>query len=202
MAAPKWSSEELSILHQYYGKHGSYVVWKALRIKGFNRTQRAVLCTANRYGIKCEQPPQNKGGYKLKPEQVAKRLETIKRNLICMHEGLPLGTVRTVASGTFIKIGMPNKWQSYGRYLWLHHFGEIPPDYRIAFKDGNNKNFELSNLACVSRAEHAKMVREFYKHRQKELDAKARETRLSNRRAALRQKYGSISAALAAGETL
>ena len=61
----------------------------------------------------------------------------------------------------------PNKhdnWISKHRLIWEEANGPIPEGHTIIFKDGNIRNFDLNNLALVSRAElavlnHRKMLR-------------------------------------------
>lgn len=52
-----------------------------------------------------------------------------------------------------IKIAEPDKWEILHRHLWKQHYGEIPKDMCIVFKDGNTKNCALENLECLTRAE-------------------------------------------------
>lgn len=37
------------------------------------------------------------------------------------------------------------------RFVWEQHYGEIPKDYCIIFKDNNPLNFDINNLECVSK---------------------------------------------------
>lgn len=42
------------------------------------------------------------------------------------------------------------------RQMYMKHHGDIPKGYVVYHKDGNKKNFAISNIACCSRAEHLK----------------------------------------------
>ena len=53
---------------------------------------------------------------------------------------------------TRIKLG-ENEWEFKHRYIWRQHYGEIPKDYSVIFLDGNLDNFDIDNLALVSRHE-------------------------------------------------
>lgn len=87
------------------------------------------------------------------------------------HNTVPVGTERITRDGYIeIKIKMrpsPNKhdnWISKHRLIWEEANGPIPEGHTIIFKDGNIRNFDLNNLALVSRAElavlnHRKMLR-------------------------------------------
>ena len=52
----------------------------------------------------------------------------------------------------FIRIA-ENHWVLYNRWLWEKHYGKIPEDFNVVFKDGNAKNCALENLECISNAE-------------------------------------------------
>lgn len=51
---------------------------------------------------------------------------------------------------TYIKVDT-GIWVRKNRYLYEKYIGEIPKDYVVIFKDGNNKNFDLDNLIKVHR---------------------------------------------------
>ncbi len=52
-----------------------------------------------------------------------------------------------------VKVAEPNKWKWKHRLIWEEHHGKIPKGFAVAFKDGNRKNFDLSNLELISREE-------------------------------------------------
>lgn len=52
----------------------------------------------------------------------------------------------------FIRIS-ENNWEFYHRYLWTQAYGQIPEGYNVVFKDGNQKNCDITNLECISNAE-------------------------------------------------
>lgn len=45
------------------------------------------------------------------------------------------------------------------RLIWEKAYGPIPSDCVVIFKDGNRRNFDLSNLALVTKAERLEMTR-------------------------------------------
>ena len=51
-----------------------------------------------------------------------------------------------------IKISV-DEWVHKHLYVWQQHHGEIPKGYNIIFLDKNKKNFDINNLAAVSRKE-------------------------------------------------
>lgn len=42
------------------------------------------------------------------------------------------------------------------RAVWIHHHGPIPPGYDIHHRDGDTDNNDVSNLECLTDAEHAR----------------------------------------------
>ena len=70
----------------------------------------------------------------------------------CQQEK-PIGTISKWECGyTRIKTG-DNEWEFIQRYVWRKHYGEIPKGYSVIFLDGNLDNFDIDNLALVSRHE-------------------------------------------------
>lgn len=57
-----------------------------------------------------------------------------------------------------IKVAEPNKWMQYQRYLWEKATGKSAEGKFVIFLDGNNRNFALENLECVTRGELAVMA--------------------------------------------
>jgi hypothetical protein len=202
MAAPKWTQEELNILHTYYGKHGSHVTYKALRLKGYTRSIRGICTAAQKAGIKCTNKDLVRG--KNRPHrQTEEHKEKLRTTCHKIRKHFPVGTVRKTSDGVWlIKTAEPCTWLRYNRYLYEQHYGTIPEGYLVLFKDGNSDNVVIENLMLVDRARHSRIVADKNAHRAIEIRRKGMETAKANRRAALRQKYGSISMALAAGETL
>lgn len=70
-----------------------------------------------------------------------------------------LGTLREARNGyTYIKVSDEGpryqRWIPYQKYLWQQHYQRtLPEGMVILFLDGNKKNFEIENLAAVTRAE-------------------------------------------------
>lgn len=46
-------------------------------------------------------------------------------------------------------------WKLKHRWLWEQNYGPIPKGYVIIFLDGNNRNFNLDNLAMISMKQNA-----------------------------------------------
>lgn len=70
----------------------------------------------------------------------------------------PVGSFQKKKGYLRIKVAEPNEWMQYQRYLWEQAHGKSAEGKVVIFMDGNNKNFELSNLECVERAELSVMA--------------------------------------------
>ena len=70
------------------------------------------------------------------------------------HNHLPIGTERVNGDDYVdIKIANPNKWRGKHILIWEEHNGKVPDGCCIIFGDGNNRNFDINNLICVTRAQ-------------------------------------------------
>jgi len=61
------------------------------------------------------------------------------------------------------------KWQHKHRVVWREHFGAIPRDNIICFKDGNKQNCAIENLEIMSRSLHVVLVKKGYYNEPEEL---------------------------------
>ena len=107
--------------------------------------------------------PPNKGK-KVSPEKYEKMAPTMFRQGHLPQNTDPIGTEKMLADGyVWVKIDDQPKakknvnWKQKHRLVWEQHNGPIPEGSLIIFKDGNRQNFDISNLACVTRAEHARL---------------------------------------------
>ncbi|HFH9921529.1 TPA: HNH endonuclease signature motif containing protein [Streptococcus suis] len=74
---------------------------------------------------------------------------------------VPVGTIRYTTDGyPKIKIAEPNIWKQMHRKVWEEHHGPIPSDHSVVFLNGDKTNWDISNLACLSRSELARMNHE------------------------------------------
>lgn len=65
-----------------------------------------------------------------------------------------VGEERFVRGYWEIKVTEPNVWMSKGRYIWEQNYEKIPEGYIVTFLDGNTSNFDLNNLALISKNEN------------------------------------------------
>ncbi|RGN68223.1 HNH endonuclease [Streptococcus anginosus] len=69
-----------------------------------------------------------------------------------------VGTIRYTTDGyPKIKVAEPNVWELLHRKTWADHHGPIPKGYSVVFLDGDKTNYDITNLACLSRNEVARM---------------------------------------------
>ena len=99
--------------------------------------------TPNNKGKKYPNMPSNSGQFKKgnKP-----------RNYV------PVGTINCTTDGyPKIKVADPNVWELLHRKTWIEHNGSIPKGHSIVFLDGDKSNYDISNLACLSKNEVVRM---------------------------------------------
>ena len=71
---------------------------------------------------------------------------------------MPVGSEAMVADGYIkVKVAEPNKWKLKHVLEWEKHYGKIPRNHCIMFKDGDRTNCHISNLVMITRAENAIM---------------------------------------------
>lgn len=76
---------------------------------------------------------------------------------------VPIGTIRYTTDGyPRIKVADPNEWEYLHRQEWEKYHGPIPKGHSVVFLDGDRTNWDISNLACLSRNEVARMNQNHY----------------------------------------
>ncbi|CYY24145.1 Uncharacterised protein [Streptococcus suis] len=71
---------------------------------------------------------------------------------------VPVGTIRYTTDGyPKRKIAEPNVWEYCQRAEWEKHNGPIPSGHSVVFLNGDKTNWNVSNLACLSKNEVARM---------------------------------------------
>ena len=114
-------------------------------------------------GFKKGHIPHNKGK---KIEQAPGSIEHRFRKDKRPYAYKPIGSERNGAGGyVYVKVrelqpGEPNgaNFKLKQRVIWEAEHGPLKPNECVIFKDGNKKNFDLKNLAAVTRREHATMI--------------------------------------------
>lgn len=77
------------------------------------------------------------------------------------HNHKPVGSIRLTRDGYWeIKTAEPKTWTLMNRYVWEKHHGPVPADHAVIFLDGDTNNYDISNLALVSRQELIELTRQ------------------------------------------
>lgn len=101
--------------------------------------------------------PWNKGKKGLR---VSPASEFKKGNL--PQQTRPVGSMRRTLRDNIlqIKIANPRVWRDVHKLIYEEHHGPIPKGHVIIFLDGDKNNFDVQNLACISRGVHSQMCRD------------------------------------------
>ena len=132
---------------------------------GMSLTVAAMISLADRHGlhngIDCKvnkgyEPSQFKKGHvpfnKGKKKYWIGGEETQFKKGNTPHNHKPVGAERVNGDDYIdIKIAEPNKWKGKHILAYEEINGPIPKGYNIIFGDGNNRNFDTSNLILVSK---------------------------------------------------
>lgn len=74
------------------------------------------------------------------------------------HNHVTVGTVVMSTDGYLKrKVAEPDVWKFVHVMEWEKHNGPVPENCLISFRDGDHRNCDISNLFCLSRAEHCVM---------------------------------------------
>lgn len=60
----------------------------------------------------------------------------------------PIGSESIKEGEITVKVS-ENTWKYKHWHIWEQHYGRVPKGNRVIFLDGNNRNFDINNLACV-----------------------------------------------------
>ena len=211
---PAFSVAERRIIETYYPRFGVEITARALKQKGFLRSCNSIKSFCFRNRIKREdctrfkhgQTPYNKG--KKLPEEVRQKIAPSQfKPGHKLNKNYPIGTVHEWGGYQYIKIAEPKVWKLYHHYVWEQVHGAIPKRHVLVFRDGDTQNVQIQNLILLTRQQHAQRNADrITDSARKASRIKAVQTRKRNasarRRRELRDKYGSISEALAMGEKL
>lgn len=69
---------------------------------------------------------------------------------------VPVGTERDNNGYLQRKVadtGAKSDWVEVQKLVWTEHYGPVPDGHIVAFKDGNRRNFDPTNLELITRAE-------------------------------------------------
>ena len=115
-------------------------------------------------------------GKKMPSEQYKLAEPTMFKPGIVPKNTLPVGTELELPDGyLWVKINNIPKakknvnWRQKHRLIWEQNYGEIPEGYLVIFKDGNKRNFDLDNLACISKQVNLQMSRKHLRYQDADL---------------------------------
>ena len=107
------------------------------------------------------QAPPNKGkkwDEFIPPESQARSRATTFKTGNRPHNWKPVGSERINVDGYVeVKVAEPKTWMAKHRLIWEEHYGPVPENHVVIFKDGDKLNLDIDNLALISRALHARM---------------------------------------------
>lgn len=138
---------------------------------GTNLTVGQVKGYMHRFGLKTGRDGRFQKGHvpwqkgkKLSEEQKEKLKPTWFKVGSLPYNTVPVGTEALLSDGyVWVKVNDIPKakkqvnWEQKQRLIWAEHYGPVPDDCFIIFKDGDRMNFDIDNLACVSKAVHIRM---------------------------------------------
>lgn len=64
----------------------------------------------------------------------------------------------------YVKVGQPSEYRLKHHVVWEQHFGQIPENHIIKFKDGDDTNFHPSNLIAVHRGVTPILAKRYRSH--------------------------------------
>jgi len=169
-----WSAEHLEMMHNLFATTSSTVLAQKM-----NRSVNSVNSQAKLLGLNKDKKYIEKlyiqQGEDLKrrgaktrykkgraPENKGKKVslevyEKMKPNMFklghTINERKPIGYERITADGyREVKVEQPKRFDLLHRFMWKVWKGPIPKGHVITFKDGDQKNCDIGNLLCMSKA--------------------------------------------------
>ena len=168
---------------------------------GTNFTQTMMKQFRQRHGIKSGltgwyqrgHAPGNKGK-KLEEYVGEERAAEIKKRISATQfkkgerpvNEMPVGSIVVNSDGYKLRKkqmtgSLWERWEFLHRAVWVEHYGPIPEDKMVSFRDSNPLNCDIENLMLISRSENAKINRRGLRFEDPDLtDAAVQMIRLEN----------------------
>lgn len=157
-----YSDEEINYLREIsYGKSNIEIAELFNKEFNLNLNIKAIASTRKRHNITTGRTgyfpkgniPINKG--KKKMWKGGEETQFKKGNK--SHNWVPIGSERISKDG-YIQIKIQDgkfqhNWKGKHILIWEEYNGPVPKNHNIVFGDGNNRNFEISNLILVTKAQ-------------------------------------------------
>ena len=155
----KWTKEEIAYLKEITPGHHYKEILDLMNEKfEYQFGLKQVVGAIKRYNLKTGftgcfvkgSEPWNKG----KRGYMGANKTSFKKGMIPKNHK-SIGTERVDNREGYIKIKIkePNKWELKHKFIYESHYGKIEKGNVVIFLDGNKNNFDINNLACVSRQE-------------------------------------------------
>ena len=172
-AVRTWTEAEKAFMYEYVPGHTRKEIHEEFCRRFEPRSYNSVVAFMKNHKIrtgfdgrfKKGQTSHNKGK-KMPPEQYAKCRKTMFSAGHRPVNTLPVGTELELSDGyVWVKVAEVDlakknvNWKQKQRLIWEQQNGPVPDGCRIIFKDGNRRNFDPGNLACVTNAELARLNR-------------------------------------------
>ena len=141
---------------------------------GTDLTEQAISMQKVKYGLKSGKVggrfqkghvPSNKGKRMSKQQYIVCSKTMFKPGAKPKNTD-PIGTEKMLSDGyVWVKVDDKPKvpkivnWKQKHRIVWERTYGPIPEGYMIIFLDGNHENFDIDNLAMITKAENLIMNR-------------------------------------------
>lgn len=141
---------------------------------GTSLTEQAISMQKVKYGLKSGKAggqfekghiPSNKGK-KMSKEQYGICKSTMFKPCSKPKNTDPIGAEKMLSDGyIWVKVDDKPKvpktvnWKQKHRIIWEQSYGSIPEGHMIIFLDGNHENFDIDNLAMITKAENLIMNR-------------------------------------------
>lgn len=166
-----WTEEEKAFMYEYVPGHTRKEIHEEFCRRFEPRPYNSVVAFAKNHHIrngldarfKKGQVSHNKGK-KMSPEIYKRCKATMFSKGNRPVNTLPVGTELELSDGyIWVKIDDIDhakknvNWRQKQRLIWEQHNGPVPDGCKIIFKDGNRRNFEIDNLACVSQEELSRL---------------------------------------------
>lgn len=147
-----WTKAHVKFLKENYEK---YPYWKLAKIMSeeFNAriTASSIEHKLGRLGLK-----KSPEAIKLSQNEKIRSQFYFKKGRISDNRK-PVGTEVESRGYIWVKVKNPDKWQQKHRYIWEQHHGKIPDGHAVIFLDSNKENFDIENLALITKGENGLM---------------------------------------------
>lgn len=173
---PKWyRDEELAFLREYAPGHTRKEIHAEYnrRFPERPRSFKSVVACMKNHSItngldgrfqKGRKSEAWNKGKKMTPEHRAKCEHSFFGSKNKPPKTEPIGTEKKLSDG-YIWVKVDDQlcakknvnWKQKQCLIWEQHNGPIPEGMFVTFLDGNRENFDLDNLALITRAEHARL---------------------------------------------